>query len=136
VPLTLMMKRLVLTLFLIYSSGLLAKENETFVEPPPTNVQMVRLFDERAAHDISALPDLVDKEEKVSECMEAYIKKQSKSYSRNAQNNLYDLIHNFDKVASKIYGKKAEGDDIPIQDKVEALARLQCEAYYTLKILK
>jgi hypothetical protein len=131
-----MMTKLVLSLFLIYSSGLLAREIETVVEEPPTTVQMVRLFDERAAHDISVLPDLVDKEEKVSECMVTYIQKQSKSYSRNAQNNLYDLIHNFDRVASKIYGKKAEDDAVPIQDKVEALARLQCEAYYTLKILK
>ncbi len=131
-----MMTKLVLSLFLIYSSGLLAKEIETVVEQPPTTVQMVKLFDEQAAHDISVLPDLIDKEEKVSECMVTYIQKQSKSYSRNAQNNLYDLIHNFDRIASKIYGKKAEGDDVPIQDKVEALARLQCEAYYTLKILK
>jgi len=131
-----MMTKLVLSLFLIYSSGLLAKEIETVVEQPPTTVQMVRLFDERAAHDISVLPDLVDKEEKVSACIVTYIQKQSKSYSRNAQNNLYDLIHNFDRITSKIYGKKAEGDDVPIQDKVEALARLQCEAYYTLKILK
>lgn len=101
-----MMKKLVLALFLICSSGLLAKEIETVVEQPSISVQMVKVFDERAVYDISVLPDLVDKEEKVSECMEAYIKKQSKSYLRNAQNNLYDLIHNFDKVASKIYGKK------------------------------
>ncbi len=131
-----MMNKLVLALFLIYSSGLLAKEIETVAEQPPAPVQIVKTFEERAAHDISVLPDLVDKEEKVSECMVTYIQKQSKSYSRNAQNNLYDMIHNFDRVASKIYGKKAVDDDVPIQDKVEALARLQCEAYYALKILK
>lgn len=131
-----MMMKLVLALFLIYSSGLLAEEIEPDMELAPTLVQMVRLFDEREEHNISALVDLVDKEEKVSACMATYIRKQLKSYSRNAQNNLYDLIHNFDRVASKIYGKKAENNDVPIQDKVEALARLQCEAYYALKILK
>lgn len=94
------------------------------------------MFEDQYSANIESLPDLVDKEEKVSACMEEYIKKQGKTYSRIVQNNLYDLVHNFSRIASKIYGKKAEDDRIPMEDKIEALARLQCEAYYALKVLK
>jgi hypothetical protein len=83
-----------------------------------------------------ALVDLIDKEEKVSACMQEYTKKQSKSYSKIAQDNLYGLIRNFDGIVAKIYGKKGLPDDIPYEEKIELLARVQCDAYYKMGILK
>ena len=76
------------------------------------------------------------KEEKVSKCIDDYVKKQSKSYSKVAQANLYALIHNFDSIVAKIYGKKGLPDDIPYSEKIELLARVQCEAYYKMGVLK
>ena len=86
--------------------------------------------------DIKNLPDLVDQEEKVSVCINEYVRKQSRSYSKIAQDNLYDLINNFGIIMSKVRGKKPAIDDIPYTEKIEALARVQCETYYTLGVLK
>ena len=80
--------------------------------------------------------DLADKEEKISSCVDEYVKKQSKSYARIVKNNLYDLMNNFDRITSRIYGKKESADEVPYEDKIEALARVQCEAYYTMGVLK
>jgi hypothetical protein len=129
------MNKLVIILLLICSVSF-AKEPEQAVEQILTPVQVLTLFEEQNPIDISTLPDLVDKEEKVSACMEEYIKKQSRSYSRIAQNNLYDLIHNFERITSMIAGKKTSRDTIPQEEKLEVLARLQCEAYYTIGVLK
>lgn len=94
------------------------------------------MFDEQFLPDIKNLIDFVEWEEKVSACVKEYIKKQSKSYSKIVQNNLYDLMRNFDRIASKIYGKKQSVDQIPYEDKIEVLGRVQCEAYYKMGILK
>lgn len=122
-------------MLIVFSSSVLA-EQIAVAEEVLTTVQIARLFEEQHVLDINVLPDLVDREEKVSKCVEEYIKRQSKSYSKIVQNNLYDLIHNFDRIASKIYGKKPDEDGITHEDKIEALARLQCEAYYAIKVLK
>lgn len=119
---------------MIHSSSLLAKGNNVVVDPVITSVQISRMLDE--TQNTAALLDLVDKEEKVSACMQEYIKKQSRSYSKIAQENLYGLIHNFDSIVAKIYGKKGLPDDISYDDKIELLARVQCEAYYKMGILK
>jgi len=136
-PLPYIMRRIIFSLLLIYSSNLLAKGDDLPAEVLAiTPYQVSQLFEEQYKEDIKDLVDLVDKEEKVALCMEEYIKKQSKSYSKIVQNNLYDLIHNFDRIASRIYGKKQTVDEIPYEDKIEALARVQCEAYYTMGALK
>ena len=104
------------------------------LEFSPANIS--RIYDEGNSINISDLIDVADREEKVGRCMEEYTKKQSKSYAKIVQNNLYDMIHNFDRIASKIYGKKPEEDSIPYEEKIEALARVQCDAYYTMGVLK
>jgi len=131
------MRRIVFSLLLVCSLNSFAKGTE----PPPelpviTEVQVSQLFDEQFLPGIKDLVDFVDREEKVTNCVTEYIKKQSKSYSKIVQNNLYDLIHNFDRITSKIYGKKQSADEIPYEDKIEALGRVQCEAYYTMGVLK
>ena len=79
---------------------------------------------------------IVEKENKIGYCVHDYVKKQSRSYAKIAQGNLYDLIHNFNKIAKKVYGKKPAEDDITHDEKLEALAKIQCEAYYEIGVLK
>ena len=132
------MRSILLFLLIFYSSSLLAKGKDIIIEPVAviTSLQLVQLFDEENKIDVTGLVDLIDKEQKVSLCSEEYVKKQSKSYSKIAQVTLYDLIHNFDSIASRVYGKKVLPDDMPYVEKLEALARVQCEAYYKMGILK
>ena len=128
------MRRLLIPLLLFCSSNLLAKGNDIMPEPILSPAQLSKMIDVK--EDIKALVDLIDKEEKVSVCMQDYIKKQSKSYSKIAQGNLYGLIHNFESIVAKIYGKKGIPDDISYEEKIELLARVQCDAYYKMGILK
>jgi hypothetical protein len=131
------MRRIIFSLLLIYSSNLIAKGDDLPAEVLAiTPFQVNQLFEVQNKDDIKTLPDLVDKEEKVSHCIEEYVVKQSKSYSKIAQSNLYDLMNNFNSIVSRIYGKKKVEDDIPYEDKVEALATVQCEAYYAMGVLK
>jgi hypothetical protein len=127
------MHRILILLLLIYSSCLLAKGNNA-VDQSITSVQISRMLDE--SQNTQLLIDLIHKEEKVSECIQEYVKKQSKSYSKIAQENLYGLIHNFDSIMAKIYGKKGLPDDISYNEKIELLAQVQCDTYYKMGILK
>ena len=69
----------------------------------------------------------VGKDEKVDRCVEEYIRKQSKSYARVVQNNLYNLMQALGKV---------DGHSITYDEKIETLAKIQCEAYYKMGVLK
>lgn len=103
---------------------------------PPEELSVVEIahrFELQNPVDIENLPDLVDRTERVDQCMVEYIQRQSRSYAKSVQGNLYDLLHNFDRIASKIYGKTPPADGITHQQKVEALAKIQCEAYYVIK---
>lgn len=130
-----MMRRIIFSLLLAFSVSSYADDSEQVVESY-TPIEINQIFDRDRVYSIDGLIDLVEKEEKIGICVEDYIKKQSKSYTKIAQNNLYDLIHNFDKIASRIYGKKPPPDDISYEEKLEALAKVQCEAYYTMGVLK
>lgn len=125
------MRRIIFSLLILYSSNLFAGD----IDQPP-EIVILRLFEDRQSVDVKNLPDLVDKEIKISACVDDYIRQQSKTYAKIVKNNLYDLIHNFDRIASKIYGKKQEVDEMSYEDKIGALAIVQCEAYYTIGVLK
>jgi hypothetical protein len=114
----------------------LARANDIFVDQIITTYQVNQMFNLTNKIEITDLIDVIDKEIKVNSCVEEYIKKQSKSYAKIAQQNLYDLMHNFDNIVSRIYGKKGIPDDISYQEKIEVLAKLQCDAYYKMGILK
>jgi len=120
---------------ILWSSNALADKIPEFIEKM-TPVRISQIFDEQNQISLDGLSDLIDREEKIGKCSEDYINKQSKSYAKKVQNNLYDLIHNFDRITSKIYGKNPSPDEIPYDEKIEALARVQCEAYYTMGVLK
>lgn len=130
------MRRIIFSLLLICSTGALANIRDEITQMDVSPLEVSQMFDEQNSIILAELPDLLDQQEKVDRCMDAYVKKQSKSYAKIAQNNLYDLIHNFDRIVSKINGKTPGMDDIPYEEKVEALARIQCEAYYTMGVLK
>lgn len=127
------MRILLVSLLLTISSVASAK---TVVPVEVTPIQVHQLFEEQVKLDIASLPDLVEKENKIAACVEDYIKRQSRSYSKIVQHNLYDLIHNFDKITSRLSGKKSPKDEIPHSEKIEALAKVQCEAYNAMGVLK
>lgn len=120
---------------LILSANLYAEDISISVEQF-TPIDISNIYDVTFSVDENTLTDFIDKEEKIDKCVEEYIKKQSKSYAKIAQNNLYDLIHNFNKITSKIYGKIPPKDDILYNEKIEVLAKVQCEVYYATKALR
>ena len=130
------MRIILLSLLFFCSQSALAKANDIFADKLVTTIQVNQLFDAVNKIEIAGLVDVIDKEKKVNSCIDDYIKKQSKSYAKIAQQNLYDLMHNFDSIISKIYGKKSEVNDIPYEEKIAMLAKVQCDAYYKLGILK
>jgi hypothetical protein len=138
-PLTFIMRRLIFSILLILSSNIFAKDEvvSTVVEPDISVLQVSQLFDSSNKLDkrIKYI-DLVAKEEKITICIVKYVEDQTKSWAKIPQNDLYDLLNNFGKIASRIQGKKVDGDDIPYDEKLEALANVQCEAYYALGVLR
>ncbi len=130
------MRKLIFSLLLLYSSSVLAIESDLPPETDLTSVQINQLFDLKNVIPKTGILDLVAKEEKVSVCISRYVEQQGKSYAKIPQADLYDLIHNFGKIVSRISGKKPAKDNIPYEEKIEALARVQCEAYYALGVLK
>jgi len=134
------MKVIFLCLFLLLSNNLYAEDRNSFVGPPE-NVRVISAIEINEIFDLNyseetPLIDLVEKEEKISICYQTYTEKQSKSYAKIAQENLYDLIHNFGKIVLKIQGKKPEQDTTTHDEKISALAKVQCETYYKMGILK
>jgi hypothetical protein len=129
------MRRIIFSLLFAFFINAYADNPDLNIETF-TPVEISNLFDKNNNIDLERLVNLVEKEEKIGVCIEDYIKKQSKSYTKIVQNTLYDLIHNFDRIASEIYGKKLSSDKMSYEDKIEALARIQCEAYYTMGMLK
>lgn len=127
------MRILIASLLLVCSINIFAKGNQAVQQEVLTPLQIGKMFiDENS----KGLFNIVIKEEKISTCVDEYIKKQNKSYAKMAQDNLYNLIHNFDNILSKIYGKKGIPDDMPYEEKLELLANVQCEAYYKMGVLK
>jgi hypothetical protein len=45
-------------------------------------------------------------------------------------------MNSFDRIISKIYGKKPDVDNTPYSEKIESLAKTQCETYFHMGILK
>lgn len=130
------MMRILLSLLLVFASTAYAKQDLPIVEETYSPLQVNRLFDDQYTVDIKTLPDLVERENRVASCISGYIEKQSKSYSKIVQNNLYDLIYNLDRITSRVYGKKPQKDEMPYAEKLEALAKVQCEAYNAIGALK
>ena len=128
------MKIAVFSLLLVCSVHSFAKGHDIIDQN--TSLEVNKIFSDSYKPGLASLVDYIDKDNKVTSCIDNYVKKQLKSYSRIAQENLYGLIHNFDGVLSKLYGKKELPDDIPYSEKIELLARVQCEAYYKIGALK
>lgn len=96
---------------------------------------ILKKFENTQNMDIRKLPDVLETETKISNCMVDYISRQSKSYAKRVQNNLYDLMYNFDGVIDKMLGKRQK-ENPSLDDKLETLARMQCDLYYKMGILR
>ena len=127
------MKKL-LYILLFFPCLLLAENVDISISLTP--LQINQIFSESNKLTKENLIDLIDKENKITECVKTYIKKQSKSYAKMIQNNLYDLIHNFDNMLARLSGKKPIKDNISYEEKISLLANMQCETYYDLKVSK
>mgnify|MGYP003487734149 CR=1 FL=1 len=129
------MRRIIFSLLVLFSVNAYPSEDEPLVTKI-SSLEVNAVFDSQRTATTDGLEDFIDREEKVGQCVDDYIKRQSKSYGKIVQHNLYDLIHNFDKITSKIYGKKQTGADIPYEEKIEILARIQCDVYHAIGTLK
>jgi hypothetical protein len=118
------MRRIIFSLLVLLSLNSYADEVEL---PPEESLDPVEIVQPI---------EIVEKDNKIGYCVHDYVKKQSRSYAKIAQGNLYDLIHNFTKISKKIYGKKPIEDNVAHDEKLEALAKIQCEAYYEIGVLK
>lgn len=138
VPPMLYMRFVIFSIVLTCSCNLFARSIDFFPEPLPnmSPLEVNQLFDTTNVVELSNLIDYVEQEELVNECVVDYVSKHVKSYSKLVQNNLYDLMHDFDKVLSKVYGKKQLPTSVPHEDKIEAIGRVQCEAYRAMGMLK
>jgi hypothetical protein len=114
------MKTLLPVLLVVMSSLTLAS---SFTDS--YSVRLLQIYEASGKANIPTLPDLVDKEEKISKCYDRYFNQQSGPYRKSAQDTLYNLI----------YGPRA-GNVVPYSEKLEELARLQCRVYYKLGLLK
>jgi len=59
----------------------------------------------------------IEKIEKIDKCVVDYIDKQSNTYAKVVQQNLYELLHNLDNMAERIQGKKSPKSDISYKEK-------------------
>lgn len=130
------MRKVLLSILIFYSLNISAKDINAYPAADILPLPVYQLFDDTIILNIPNSQDLAIKEDKINRCISTYIEKQTKSYSKITQNNLYDLINSFDRIISKIYGKKSDVDNTPYSEKIEALARSQCETYFYMDILK
>ena len=86
-----------------------------------------KLFDDGSNLKLEDLGDAKNKEEKISSCTQKYVEQQ-KSYSRVVKKNLFDL---FDKIMNN-----KKDPSLPYQEKILMLAKIQCNLYYKMGILK
>lgn len=135
-PFIKIMQRIVLVLLFLSFNLSAAEAQQVLWEPTHGTLLNIKSFDETFVIESSNLPDLILKDEKINACIVSYIEKQSKSYSKIVQQNLYDLIHNFDNITAKIQGKKPIENNKLYDKKIEALAKVQCELYNTLNVIK
>lgn len=125
-----MLRGIFLSLFLLVSFSSYAEEEIDITQWD--NVESYTQWE----NEIGSLKDFTKKDELVSNCVSEYIRRQSKSYAKIVQNNLYDLIHNFDRITSKIKGKKGNTDEVSYNEKIGTLAKVQCEIYFNMGMLK
>jgi len=130
------MRKVLLSILIFYSLNISAKDIDTYPAADILPLPIYQIFDDNIILNISNFQDLAIKEEKINRCISTYIEKQTKYFSKITQNNLYDLMNSFDRIISKIYGKKPDVDNTPYSEKIESLAKTQCETYFHMGILK
>lgn len=130
------LKCLVLALCALTVISVSAKTVDMFLIAPMTSLDINREFSQKTVITLSGLTDVVNKEDKISTCIVTYIKRQSRSYTKQTQDNLYNLMNDFDNIIARLYNKQVAPSDITHNEKIEVLARIQCDAYYKIGVLK
>ena len=114
-------------LALAFSTGAHAQADELWVNS---------VFQMRQVSPLEAV-DYTVSYEKFEKCVDGYVKKQSHSYAKAAQSNLYDLVHNFDQVLSKLSNKKIDSKStVTKEERILALAQIQCNTYHRMGLLE
>lgn len=101
-----------------------------------TPIEISKIFDESTIYKLSNFLNLIEREEKVESCVVSYLDKKIRSNSKVTKQILYDLMRNFNRITLRIYGKKIESDNTSYEEKLKIVARIQCEAYYNMGVLK
>lgn len=130
------MKKALLSILIFCSLNISAKDIDTYPAADILPLPVYQLSDDTIILNIPNSQDLAIKEDKINRCISTYIEKQTRYFSKITQNNLYDLMNSFDRIISKIYGKKPDIDNTPYNEKIESLAKTQCETYFHMGILK
>lgn len=86
--------------------------------------------------DLPVARDVLDKYERVERCIEEYKTKRPRRGAGVVQDTLYDMIHNFDQVASRLKGRREKKDTVTDEEKLAAIAVIQCETFYSMGVLK
>ncbi len=123
------MRVTLITLMLLLSSHVYADDLDDFVD---------HLYNKQHATDnveVNSL-EINAKKNKMSDCVDNYIRQQSKAYNKTVKKDLYNLMRNFDKITSKIHGKQNDRDSVPYEQKIETLGKIQCKMYFDTGVLK
>ena len=73
------MRRIIFSLLLLYSANAFSVEPESSAQSTFTSLAVNAIFETQQVASIDGLIDFVDREEKISRCVDDYVKKQSKS---------------------------------------------------------
>lgn len=130
------MQRLLVLFLLFLSFNTYADQPAWDISPTLGTLLNIKSFDETFTIDLQSLQDLISKDEKIKICMDDYIDKQSKTYTKVVKQNLYDLMNNVSSITSRIQGKKPLENGKTYTEKIEVLAKIQCELYYAINTLK
>lgn len=95
-----------------------------------THLKAQDLQEEPFRHEPLVDLEIEEKNRKVNECIDEYLGRNPKSYSRIIKNRLYELL---DDVGNTFKGSR---EDVPFKERLEALAKVQCELYYNINLLK
>ena len=127
--------KMIVVLFLMFLSINVFGRSIDLLNSDISTVEINAIFDQSSIDNPIDVPDLVIKEELIGLCINEYKSKQEKSYDKSTEDTLYDLINNFKRIVTKIYGKKTLPDIISFEEKIDLLSRVECETYFALGVL-
>jgi predicted transcriptional regulator len=80
--------------------------------------------------------DLIDKQEKVNYCVTDYKKRRAKKGANTVRDILFGMISNFEQTISGINANRQNKNIVANEKKLQALALMQCEIFYSMGVLE